>query len=253
MRLLKSKVSKLAAAAVAVAAIGVVGGPYVYIHFINKKAPPPLSFDALDTVVVDSGAPTADPPATDPASTADTAASTTGAFTLAGIWSVAQPSTAGYRVKEVLFGQSTEGVGRTTDVTGSITIDNNAITEGSISVDLTTLKSDQDRRDGQVQNRLLQTGQFPTAMFTVKSPAALPHVPAVGATATLDLAGTLNLHGVEKEVIIPLLVKRTEAGFALTGSTTIAFADYKIEDPSNPAVKTEDHGLLELAMTFAKS
>ena len=253
MKLLKSKVSKVAAVAVACAAIGVVGGPYVYIHFIKEKAPPPLSFDALETVVVDSAATTTNALTTD-AVTADTAAAASKSeFALAGVWSVAQPSTAGYRVKEVLFGQSTEGVGRTTDVTGSITIDNNEITEGSISVDLTSLKSDEDRRDGQVQNRLLQTAQFPTAMFTVKDPVALPDVPAVGATATLDLAGTLNLHGVDKQVTIPLAVKRTETGFALTGVTTIAFADYKIEDPSNPAVKTEDHGLLELAMTFAKT
>ena len=52
---------------------------------------------------------------------------------------------------------------------------------------------------------------------------------------------------------ISLTVKRTADGFQVAGSTEIVFADYGIEDPSNPAVQTQDRGLLELAMTFAKA
>ena len=40
-------------------------------------------------------------------------------------------------------------------------------------VDLTTLKSDSDNRDGQVQGRILQTDQFPKATFKLAQPIEL--------------------------------------------------------------------------------
>ena len=46
-RLKKRSVVKLVVAAVLLGVIGIVGGPYVYIHFIKEKAPPPFTFDSL--------------------------------------------------------------------------------------------------------------------------------------------------------------------------------------------------------------
>jgi polyisoprenoid-binding protein YceI len=272
-KILSSRKSKVALGVAVLALVAVVGGPYVYIHFIKEKAPAPLSFDSLDTVTAGTEASATDTAAVsaDSGITADTnaametgAATDTGAGTettaagpadsgdLSGTWTVAQPSTAGYRAKEILFGQSTEGVGRTTDVTGTITIAGDSITEGTITVDLTTLKSDEDRRDGQVQGRILQTSDFPRATFTIRGPLALPAAPAIDATVTLDAPGTLNLHGIDKEITIPLQVKRTTGGFEVIGSSDIVFTDYGISDPSNPAAQVENHATLELALTFAK-
>jgi polyisoprenoid-binding protein YceI len=271
--LLQSRKSKIALSVAALAVVAVVGGPYVYIHFIKEKAPAPLSFDSLDTVgaateagATDTGAASAETraaaetaAASDDGAVTDTraatetaAAASADAGDLTGTWTVAQPSTAGYRAKEVLFGQSTEGVGRTTDVTGAITIAGDAITEGTITVDLTTLTSDEDRRDGQVQGRILQTSEFPKATFTIKGPLTLPAAPAIDATVTLDAPGTLNLHGTDKDITIPLQVKRTATGFAVIGSSDIVFTDYGIPDPSNPAAQVENHATLELALSFAK-
>ncbi len=266
MNLLRSRKSKVALGAVALALFAVVGGPFVYINFIKDEAPAPLGFDSLDTVVADSVAAdsvaadsvavgsdsvAADSAETTPAAESPVASADAG--DLSGTWNVTQPSTAGYRAKEILFGQSTEGVGRTTDVTGTITIAGEAITEGSITVELTTLKSDEDRRDGQVQGRILQTSEFPQATFIIKGPVTLPAAPAVDATVLLDAPGTLNLHGTDQEITIPLQVKRTANGFEVIGSTSIKFTDYGISDPSNPAAQVEDNALLELALTFAKA
>ena len=255
-------------AGAALLVVALVGGPWVYINLIKDDAPDKLTVDALDTLVADTGATATSSAASDTAasdtaasdtSTSDTSAADatnaagTASDDLTGSWSVAQPSTAGYRVTEILFGQSTEGVGRTTGVTGSVTISGNSLTDGKISVDLTTLKSDENRRDGQVQNRLLETAANPTAVFTVRGPVALPTPPAVDGTVTVDMPGTLNLHGVDKDVTFPLTVKRTASGFQVAGSADLLFADYGIQDPSNVAAKTANHGLLELAMTFVKA
>jgi polyisoprenoid-binding protein YceI len=250
------RVGRLVGGAVALLVAGLVGGPWVYIHLIKEKVPPKLTFDALDTVVPDSATATSTPPDSTVAAVPDTAvagAKGPSGTDLSGSWTVAGPSTAGYRVKEILFGQSTEGVGRTTSVTGSMTINGSTLTAGTVTVDLTTLKSDADRRDSQVQGRLLETATNPTATFTVKGPVTLPGAPGVDSTVTLDVPGSMHLHGVDKDITIPLTIKRTVTGFQVTGSSDIVFADYGIVDPSNAAVKTENHGLLELAITFVRS
>ena len=59
----------------------------------------------------------------------------------------------GYRVKEVLFGQSTTAYGRTSAVTGSLTVSGAKATAATFSADLTTVASDQSRRDAQFQGR----------------------------------------------------------------------------------------------------
>ena len=43
----------------------------------------------------------------------------------------------GYRVPEVLFGQSTEAAGRTTRVTGTMTIDGTTVEDATFTADLT--------------------------------------------------------------------------------------------------------------------
>ena len=90
---------------IAVVAALAVAGPFVYIHFIEGKAPKRLSLSSTrgTATTVASGA-AADIP-------------------LDGTWKVASGSQAGYRVKEILFGQNHEAVGRTSAVTGDAAID----------------------------------------------------------------------------------------------------------------------------------
>src|SRR3954454_21524566 len=152
--------------------IGVIAVPYVYIHFIQGDPPPTLTFENIDanaapttTVVPGSAATTA--PASAPASTAAPAAAggSSSSDSIDGTWNVASGSQAGYRVKEVLFGQNTDAVGRTSDVTGSLTISGTSVTDGAFTVDLTTVKSDESQRDSQFQGRIMNTSQFPDATF----------------------------------------------------------------------------------------
>jgi len=80
-------------AGVLVLGVGVVGGPFVYIHFIESKAPAPLSLAKTS------------PSASAASSTA------TSAQGVDGPWTVTSGSTIGYRVQEVLFGQSNTAAG----------------------------------------------------------------------------------------------------------------------------------------------
>ena len=224
--------------------LAVTVGPFVYINFIKEDAPDPLDFDDIATAT------------TTTAGATDTTAADGGSVVSDGIegtWEVAAGSTAGYRATEVLFGQSTEGAGRTEDVTGTLVIEGTSATEGSFEVDLTTLESDDSRRDGQVQNRILETSQFPTATFELTEPIDFGSEPADLEEVTAQATGDLTVHGVTNSVSIDLTARRNGDAIEVTGSVPITWADFEINDPSGGPAQVEDTGTMEFALTFSKT
>lgn len=212
------------------------GGIWVYINWIKEPAPARLSFENRDAE-------------------AATASSVpvTAAIELTGTWTVSAPSTAGYRVKEILFGQDTEGVGRTDQVTGEVRIDGTTVGATELAVDLETVTSDESRRDEQFRDRLLNVAEFPVALFTLLEPIRLDEVPPVGTEITVAVSGELTLRGNTVPVTFDLQAKRTETEIQLVGTIPIVFADYEIPDPSIGPVQTEDNGVLEFAVTLTRA
>ncbi len=198
---------------------------------------------------------TTTPTTTAAGATSTTASSATGAaehYTLTMSDDVAK-NYVGYRVTEVLFGQHTQGVGRTTKVTGSLNLAGSAITAAQFTVDMTTLKSDEDNRDRKFQGEIMQTSTYPTATFTITKPIELGSVPADGTQITASATGDLTLHGVTKSVTLEVKAQRNGNIVDVLGSTNVKFADYKIDNPSNGAVTTQDNGTIEFLLTFTKS
>lgn len=240
-------------ALIAAVGIGVVVVPYVYIHFINDPAPR-LTFDNRDKER--AGGASTDTTSTDTTSTGATSAeaSSTGNDATDGNWIVASPSVAGYRVKETLNGQSSEGVGRTGTVDGRFTLSGAEVTASEFNVDLSTLKSDENRRDKQVRTRLLETDEFPVATFVLDQPIALGSIPADGVLVTATANGTLSLHGVEKPVALDVQARRNGATIEVLATTLLTFADFGIEDPSvSPFVSVGKTGTLEVQLTLRRA
>jgi len=226
---------------VAAALLVVVGGPFLYIHAFSKKAPPRLSLST--TATTDSSQSLSDDPAV---------GSSDSSVALDGTWKVTTGSIVGYRVKEVLFGQSDTAVGRTSTVTGQFAASGTSITSGSFTVDMTTVTSDKSMRDRQFQGRIMETSIYPTATFELTKPIDLGTVPSDGVAKTVSATGRLTLHGVTKTVTIPLSAQRTANSIEVTGQLPITFADWNITNPSfGGTVTTEDHGTLELLLKFA--
>ncbi|MEY3389125.1 MAG: hypothetical protein RLZ74_731 [Actinomycetota bacterium] len=223
-------------AGVIVIALGVVGGPWVYINLIKDDAPDALTLEASSTTVAVATDITEAP------STSD----------VEGEWVATSESVVGYRVKEILFGQSTEGVGRTNAVTGSLVIADSTVTSANFSVDMGTLTSDSDRRDRQVSGRILDVASFPTATFELTEPIVLTPAALDGAELSVTAAGTLTLRGVTKQVSIPLVAKLVDGKVSVNGSLEIVFAEWSIPDPSISAIVVEDRGLLEFLIVFSR-
>jgi polyisoprenoid-binding protein YceI len=180
---------------------------------------------------------------------------------LAGTWNVdtsigssadSTDSFVGYRVQEQLasIGANT-AVGRTAGVSGTLTITGTQLTAATITADLTALQSDDQRRDGQLDNHGLEIATFPTATFTLTSPVDLGPTPTDGQEIDVNATGTLTLHGQTKTIQIALKTRLSGSIIEVVGSLPINFSDYGIEAPTSFAVlSVADHGTMELQLFF---
>jgi polyisoprenoid-binding protein YceI len=214
----------------------VVGGTFVYIHFIEGDPPPRLAFSS-------------DPPSAS-SDSSSSAAPLVGAVD--GAWNATNASVVGYRVKEVLFGQDNEAAGRTNAVTGALTIAGTTVDTAKFTVDMTKVTSDSGQRDGQFRGRIMETSQFPTSTFELTQPIQLPSIPAnlqeISATAT----GKLSLHGVTKDVTVDLKARLNGSNLEVNGTIPITFADYNISNPSGGPAQVGSNGEIEFLLVFQK-
>jgi polyisoprenoid-binding protein YceI len=258
-----SRVAPWIIGVVAVVIVLAVAGPFVYIHFIQADPPEKLGFDAITTTtttvpVATTAAGTGEPSATTtPSPAATTAAGSGNASTAAagidGAWKITDGTQVGYRVKETLFGQSTEGVGRTSTVTGQLTAAGTTISAAEFSVDMASIRSDQSQRDNQFRTRIMDVARFPTATFELTAPIDLGSLPADQQQVPVKATGDLTLRGTTKPVTMDLTARRNNGHLEVTGSLSVVFADWGIPNPSFGPASTADNGLLEVLLVFARA
>ena len=239
---MKPIVRKILAAVVALA-IGALAGPWVYINLIKDDAPEALTLEPLTTTIA---------PESSTSTVAESATTTAPASTIDGDWKVVAESIVGYRVKETIVGQKTEGVGRTSVITGSLTIIDEQVVTAEFTVDMTTLVSDSTRRDRQVNTRILDTVNFPTSTFTLKEPIALTPEALAGSDFSVDTTGTFTLRGVTKDIDLTLIARLVDDVIEVNGSFEIVFTDWSIPDPSISSILVVDRGLLEFLVRFKR-
>jgi polyisoprenoid-binding protein YceI len=233
-------------AGIIVVVVLAVAGPFVYIHFFNGSTPSALSLSPSGSP---SGSTTATPSPSGGTSTATTAA--TGS--VAGTWTAGSGSVVGYRVNEVLLGQNATAVGRTTSVTGRLTIRGTAATAAAFSVPMDTIHSDKSQRDAQFDGRIMDVAQYPAGTFTLTSPIDLAPLPAAGVIKSYTAHGKLTLHGTTRAVTFTLTAEREGTQIKVAGDIPVLFSDYNIENPSfGGFVTTQDHGLLEFLLVFSR-
>jgi polyisoprenoid-binding protein YceI len=221
-----------AAVAVVVLAIAV---PFVFFHFIEGSAPAKLSLSA-------SAAPSAG------------ASSGAAGGSAAGSWSVGSGSQVGYRVQEILAGQSHTAVGRSSAVTGHLVITGTTAETAGFTVPMSTIHTDSSQRDSQFDGRVMDVATYPTGTFTLTKPIDLAPLPTIGTVRTYAAAGTLTLHGQTRPVTFSLQAERTAAGLQVAGSIPVLFSRWDIPNPSFTGfVTTQNHGILEFKLSFRRA
>jgi polyisoprenoid-binding protein YceI len=239
-------------AGVAVASIVVIVSGLLLWRAFSGDEPAEVALGSLSPAVNEeagaSPSATTDGGATSP----DTFDGTWAIDTETGSLDDASASFAGYRIEEELGGIGANiAVGRTRNVQGSMTIAGTSATDLTVTVDMTSLQSDDERRDGQLASRGLETSRFPTATFTLVEPISVPSVPAPGDSVSATAVGDLTLHGVTQRVEVPVDAQWTGEHIEVAASLEIALADYDIEPPTGFLVLSiADTGTLELHLLF---
>jgi polyisoprenoid-binding protein YceI len=168
----------------------------------------------------------------------------------AGRWHPVAPagSFVGYRVDERYLGVGVRtAVGRTSAVTGSVTVDGDRVEGAELRADMTTVHSDQARRDDSLRSRAIETDRYPSARFTLAGPIAIGARPR-------QAKGTLTLHGRRAAIAVTVRGQRLSGDrLELVGSAPIRFASFAIEPPSVAGLVTvSDHGVLEFRLVLAQ-
>ena len=183
---------------------------------------------------------------------------------LAGTWAVdaktgeftledATGSFAGFRVDEELASVGAfTAVGRTGDVSGTLEIADEHVTSAEIAVDLTTLQTDDRRRDSAVQ-RALGTSQHQTATFVLTGELHIEGAVESGEPVSFAAPGDLTVNGITQPVVVDIEAQLVGSVIAVVGSVEITFADFDVTVPQVPVVlSAEDHGIMEFQLLFRR-
>jgi polyisoprenoid-binding protein YceI len=162
---------------------------------------------------------------------------------------------AGYRIDEQVAGiGANTAVGRTRDVAGELGIEGTSITSLTVEVDMSTLKSDDDRRDDQLRVRGLETDRYPTAQFVLTEAIPFDDEPQEGETVTAEAVGELTIHGVTREVTVPVEARWTGDAIEVVAAFDVALSDHEIEAPTGFLVlSADDQGTVELHLLFERA
>lgn len=227
---MKRRTKVLLGIGIIIAGVGIAAiifGPYVYRDLIVGTAPGAPSVDTASSQPLDPE-------------------------TANGTWAVSEGSYAGYRVKEVLRGVDVTIVGRTSDVTGTVTLTAGQLSSGEVTVDVSTIATDEPARDSYFRSNVIQSQQYPTASFTIQGPLDIPASAFTTTKAQGQLTGTLTLHGVRRDVTIAVEGFYDGTFVQIAGSFPVTWSDYGITSPSLGFAEVETSGSIEFLLKLKK-
>ena len=156
---------------------------------------------------------------------------------LAGRWTIANGSVAGYRVREKLgfLPAEDDAVGRTSNITGYATVSERnrvvTITSASFTVAVNTLKSDQEMRDQHIRTIGLQSDTYPTATFRLTAPVVLPASALDGSNVRAS-TGVFKIHGTARTETLPVQMRLSRSSIEAAGSLTFPWSRFDMTAPS---------------------
>ncbi|HEY5574889.1 MAG TPA: YceI family protein [Anaerolineales bacterium] len=172
---------------------------------------------------------------------------------------VPEESEARYRVREQLAGVSlpSDAVGVTQAISGTVVINPDGSIDASQSrfvVDLSTLRSDESRRDNFLRQNTLLTNQYPNAVFVPAQVSGLPaEIPESG-EVSFTLTGDLTLLDVTRSVDWDLTARIEGDKVIGQATTSFTFDDFNLVQPRVQSVlSVEDMIRLEADVTLQRA
>jgi len=165
----------------------------------------------------------------------------------------ASGSFAGFRVDEELTIGAVTAVGRSGNVTGTVTIADGQLTGAEVTVDMTTISSNDSRRENAIRNAI-SASEFPEATFTFAGGVDVSALEVGGAAQSFAIEGDLTVAGVTQPVTFAIDANVRDDGFAvIVGSTDVVWEDFGVTPPSAPiVVSVADEGIVEFQLIVAR-
>jgi polyisoprenoid-binding protein YceI len=139
-----------------------------------------------------------------------------------------------YEVGETFLNQNNRfnlAVGVTTQVTGSVTGDQNnpsAVTLGTFEIDISQFKSDSGRRDGYIRSNGLESSKYPIAKFVPTKVESLPGTYTEGQDVTVKVTGDLTIKTTTQPVTWDVTVKLANGVVTGKATTEILMSNFNV-------------------------
>ncbi len=140
-------------------------------------------------------------------------------------------------------------VGKTSKIHGTIRLgDLERFTdaEACIRIDAATLDTGNGSRDGIMRDAHLETAKFPTIEFALKQIEPVKHQ---AGSWEVTARGTLSLHGISREIQVPVRGRQAEDTVQLTGQIPLKMTDYRIPIPKFLLLTVEDQVVVSFDVT----
>lgn len=157
------------------------------------------------------------------------------------------------RVREQLAGfpSPSDAVLSTNAISGvvGLTRDGRITADSALRVDLSTIASDEARRDSYVKQETLDVAHYPTAELTVVGTYGLPQPLPASGEWKFTLVTNLRVHDTTHEVSWDVTGQRVGREIRATARATVHFGDFGLQRPSVAAVlSVQDEIRLEVLL-----
>ena len=163
-----------------------------------------------------------------------------------------EESEARYRVREQLagFDLPNDAVGATKELSGLLTLSPEGLVrseESEFRIQLGSLTTDSERRDGYVQRRTLEVEDHPEALLVPREFVGLPNPLPEEGEVTFQLVGDLSLHGETQPTTWQVTAEFTANSITGLATTSFTFDTFGIAVPQVARVLSVDDNIrLEL-------
>lgn len=126
--------------------------------------------------------------------------------------------------------------GSTNEVTGELQLrlddPQNALASGEFTVNLPSLKTDQDRRDSWIRDNALESNRFPVAKFVAKSINNAPTSYTDGTEVTFQLLGDLTVRDITQPVTFDVTATLTGDTIKGVATTAMKISSFGFDPPN---------------------
>ena len=110
------------------------------------------------------------------------------------------------------------------------------LVSGEFQVDISTLKSDDSRRDNQIRKKWLESSRFPWPLFTATSIEDFPASYTEGEPTSFKLTGDMTIRETTKPVTFDVQATLQDDTLSGIAQTFFLMTDFGVEPPEIPGI-----------------